>query len=139
MVLFFIVLLCVSAAGLVSIIVLKRWELSTGRILFGGVRPAAGEALSQALLFIEAKAPRLVRDRAKQLFVRARTTAHRATALGVLITERLLERVLRTLKGATHPSRTESASEFLREVAEHKKSLIKKASRSKKRNVIYDE
>lgn len=139
MVLFFITLLAVSVVGLAGLIGLKRWELTTGRVFLGGLRPAAGELLSRGLHFVEAKAPALVRRGARELLQQGSVLAHRTVAWVVLVAERLLERVLHLLRGATRPGDASQASAFLREVAEHKKSLIKKASRSKKRNVIYDE
>ena len=117
MALFLTVLLCLSAAGLVVLISVKRWELTTGRVLISKLRPAAARVLGEGLHFVERRAPAALKD-----------------------LERLLERVLNTLRHTTHVRGGGEASAFLREVAEHKKSLQERQERNgKKPNAIYEE
>jgi len=63
--------------------------------------------------------------------------AHRTTAWSVLQVERMLEKTLHTLRHTTAARADGEASAFLREVAEHKKSLIEKSG--EKKNAIYEE
>jgi hypothetical protein len=139
MALFFTVLLGISIAGLVGLLAVKRWELSGGRVVMGSLRPAAGRMLGEGLHFVERQAPQLVRAAAMRAYAATRVLVHRLVAWVVLHTEHLLERTLAGLRGATQTRGEGEASEFLREVAEHKKSLLKKSARSKKQNAIYEE
>ena len=138
MVLFLTVLLCVSVLGLVCLITVKHWELTTGRVLISKLRPAAARVLGEGLHFVERRAPAALKDLARRFYAEARETLHLAVAWVALRTERLLERVLNTLRHTTHSHGGGEASAFLREVAEHKKSLQKRAS-PKNPNAIYEE
>jgi hypothetical protein len=100
------------------------------------MRPAAGRVLGKSLHFIERQAPAIASARARRWYAIARIVTHRLTAWAVLQTERGLESVLHTLRGATQVRGEGEASPFLREVAAHKKSLLR---RGKKRNAIYEE
>lgn len=131
------VLLGVSATGLIALLTVKRWELTTGRILFSELRPAAGRILGSGLTFVERRAPVLLKNIAWAVYRRASAALHFAVAWVVLHAERLLERVLNILRHTTHPAGEGEASPFLREVAEHKKSLLKRSG--KKQNAIYEE
>lgn len=135
--LFFIVLLCVSALGLIGLISVKHWELTTGRILFSGVRPAAGRALGAGLHFVERRAPAMLKSFARSAYRRLSAMLHLGVAWAVLHAEGALERVLNLLRHTTHPQSSGEASAFLREVAEHKKSLLERGD--KKQNAIYEE
>ncbi len=137
MVTFLIAVMCVSIAGMVSLIAIKRWELNSGRILMAGVRPAAGRVLGAGLHFAERRAPALVKGAGWTAYRVLRRTFHLAVAWVVVHTERGLESVLHTLRHTTATHSDGEASAFLREVAEHKKSLIQKSS--KKKNAIYEE
>lgn len=138
MVTFLTALLCVSIAGLLGLVVLKRWELTTGRILFSEVRPAVGHLLGRGLHFVERRAPALLRQWGVALYRALRRLVHVGVAWLVVHTERLLERTLHTLRQGTDAPRTDTeASAFLREVAEHKKSL--QEGDSGKRGAIYEE
>jgi hypothetical protein len=61
---------------------------------------------------------------------------HRLAALAVLLVERVLEKLLGTLRHKTQVPRADAeASSFLRQVSEHKKQLIKTA----RKRAIYDD
>ena len=137
MTLFLIGLLCFSITGLVGLIALKRWETASGRVLFSGVRPAAGHYLGAGLHFAERRVPALLKGFGWTLYRKVRAALHLFVAWSVVHTERLLELVLQTLRHTTTTKGTGEASAFLREVAEHKKSLINRSS--KKKNAIYEE
>ncbi len=133
----FITLLVVSLVGLVTLLTVKRWELSNGRVILSGIRPGAGKVLGNALHFFERKAPAIATTSARRGYDIGRLVFHRLVAWAVLQVERVLEKTLHTLRGATQERGEGEASEFLREVAEHKKSLLKRAG--KKPNAIYEE
>lgn len=137
---FLIALFALSLGGIIALLSAKHIELEHGRLFFAGVRPAIGAYLGSWLTFVERRAPHLLRRYATEGYTIAKALFHRGVALLVLHTERLLERTLQGLRGATgsHAAGSE-ASEFLREVAEHKKTLLKKAARSKKQPAIYEE
>lgn len=137
MVPFLIALLCVSSAGIVGLIAIKRWEMTTGRILLSDIRPAAGRVLGSGLHFVERRAPVLLKNWAWRLYRTTRATLHLGVAWVVVHTERLLERVLSALRHTTAERGEGEASAFLREVAEHKKSLLQRSG--KKQNAIYEE
>ncbi len=137
MVLFFIVLLCISVLGLVSLVAIKRWEMNSGRVVMSSVRPTAGALFGSGLHFVERKVPGIVRNAVQRAFVLTKVLSHRLTALVVLHTERGLERTLETIKHKTGaPAQKGQASEFLREVAQHKKAL---QDGSAEERAIYEE
>ncbi len=137
MVIFLTVLLYLSIAGLIGLLAVKRWEFTTGRVLFAGARPAAGAMLGEGLHFVERRAPALLKGFSWTLYRRLRAAFNLLVAWAVLYAERMLERVLSVLRHTTHPSGSGEASAFLREVAEHKRSLQKRSG--KKPNAIYEE
>lgn len=136
MVTFFISLLAISIAGLVTLIALKRWEMHTGRVVLGTLRPTASKALGEALYFAEAGMPVMLKRAGRRAYAIARSLFHRFVAWSVLHTERLLERTLRAVRGATQLKGEGEVSDFLREVAEHKRSLLKRSAKSR---AIYEE
>ena len=137
MVVFLTVLLYVSLAGLACVLYAKHWEESNGKLMMSRVRPKAGEVLGVGLNFVERRAPALLRDAASRAYAAARTLVHRSTAWAVLQVEQMLEKTLHTLRHTTAARSEGEASAFLREVAEHKKSLIEKSG--EKKNAIYEE
>ena len=136
MIIFFIVTLGLSIAGLVSLLVLKRLELATGHIFFSGVRPRMGELFYRTLLWIERDAPALAQELVRSLYKNGRHMANPGAAPGILWLARASEQTLRTLRRTTAvaPRAGGEASAFLREVAEHKKKLQDEANRA-----IYEE
>lgn len=127
MVLFLVIVLGISIVGLIGLISVRQWELQHGRLLMTGIRPKAGEVLGGGLHFVEAGLPVMVRRSARRAYAIGRSLTHRLVAWMMLHTERLLERWLRDLRGATQSKGDGEVSEFLREVAEHKRSLLKKS------------
>jgi hypothetical protein len=141
MVTFLTVTLFVSMIGLCSIVAVKRFELSTGHVVFAGVRPAIGAFLSACLHWIEGIAPNLLKQWLYRAYVLVRAVAHRLVALGVLWTERTLEQTLRMLKHKTALPRKDApqdASPFLVEVAKHKRYLLRQAPKKEDR-MIHEE
>ncbi len=135
MVTFLTVTLTISILGLVSLISIKRWELATGHVLMAEVRPAIGAFLSLCLHWVERIAPSLVREWGHRGWVLLRAVTHRLVALGVLWTERFLERTLRSLRHTTALPRSkdaaQDASPFLVEVAKHKRFLMRQAPKDR--------
>lgn len=136
MVTFLTILLAVSILGLISLVAIKRWELAHDRLVMSGVRPVAGHYLGSALAFIEEGLPMFVRRSLRITYAVARSLTHRLVAWVMLHTERWLERTLKTLRGATQSRPEGEASEFLREVAAHKRSLLRKSAKTR---AIYEE
>lgn len=125
MVLFFTATLLLSILGLVSLIALKRWELRTGGVLGGAVRPHVSQFSRTVLVWFERVLPALLRQNAARAGAVLRTALHRGVAQGVLHAEHGLERTLYLLRHTTEEKpMLGEASAFLREVAEHKKQLL---------------
>lgn len=138
MVIFLITLLCVSVLGLCGLVVVKRWEIRSGKLMMGALRPKAGAVLGDSLHFVEQGLPHAARLTLRRMYAMAGVLTHRAVAWLVLHVERALERTLHTLRYHTDEERAEGdVSPFLREVAEHKKQLQESAGN--KRSAIYEE
>jgi hypothetical protein len=125
MVLFFTIALVISLVGMLSMLSLKRYEITTGRVVFSGLRPIVSTLLSNTLVWLQKILPMLLQN----LFVRgisaARTLVHRLVAQSILAFEYVLESVLHTVREKTAPQRhVGEVSAFLREVADHKKKLL---------------
>jgi fatty-acid desaturase len=131
MVLFFSITLLVSIVGLTTLLVVKRWELDTGNMVLAGVRPKVGRMSVRILLWVERVLPGLVVSSTKRAAQGAESRLHRVFAHGLLAAEHGLEHVLRSLRGMTEQPRARGeASEFLREVAAHKRKLLSRKVRS---------
>ncbi len=139
MALFFSITLLVAILGMVSLVAVKRWEIKTGSVVFGGVRPAVGRVCATTLLWVERIIPALVRIYGRRAWRTALASAHRAIAHAVLYAERLLERTLVYIRHVTSsaPRRSGEVSAFLREVGEHKKRLLK-SSQVRVRKVVQE-
>lgn len=134
MVPFFITLLCVSIFGIVSLLTVKRWELTTGSVVGASVRPKIGAFFHHILVWFEHVLPALLHMHARKTAHEVRQYIHKTTAHTVLVTERGLEKALRFLRHATEPKRgAGEVSAFLREVGEHKKKLLKRSNSGTKR------
>ena len=126
MVLFFGVGLLVSIVGLVALFMIKRWELQTGNMVFATTRPRIGAWAHATLLWIERVLPALTMHYSKHAGKTAERLLHHGAAQALLAVEHGLERVLNTLRGVTEQPRSDKeASAFLREVAEHKRKLLR--------------
>lgn len=133
-----IALLCVSIVGIAAILFIKQWETSHRKLVLSRVRSKAGEALGAGLNFVEKRAPTIVRTKTSRGYAAALVLLHRGVAWTVLFAEHLLEKTLHTLRHTTAARGDGKVSEFLREVAEHKK-LLQDSSSDKKPNAIYEE
>ncbi len=125
MVTFFMATLAISIIGLITLISLKHWELTSGKVVLGSIRPTVGEFLHQVVYFFEYSLPLLIKSLILRAVAALRRGIHAAVAWAVFFTERVLESTLVRLRRKTDlplVRRTQS-SDFLREVAEHKKKL----------------
>ena len=126
MVLFWTGTLIFSCCALSCLIWLKRWEMSSGRVVGARVRPHINRFFHTVSLWVERILPTLVRMYVKIAWRKALRYIHKTTAVGVVRVERSLERTLHTLKHTTDVRRgMGEASVFLREVSEHKRKLLK--------------
>ena len=133
MVLLFSTTLAVSVVCMLLLLGLKRYELSSGSVFFAGARPALSTFFHNALFWVERVLPALLKSYTLRALRALRSLFWKAIALGVIVFERTLERVLHTVREKTAPSRAPGeASAFLREVADHKKNLLYKKSLLKK-------
>jgi len=133
MVPFFITTLVTSIMGIVLLLSLKQWELRTGAVVGGRARAPVGSFFHAALVWVERILPTLVRVFARRLVRATSMFVHRAAALGVLWAEYALEHVLDLLRKTTSSRKgMGEASAFLREVAEHKRKLLKSRAVSAK-------
>ena len=137
MVLLFTITLYTSIVGLMTLLLLKRFELTSGKTLFMSVRPRVNGFFHNALFFVEYVVPAIIRHLVKRLWHLLRTQAKLLLARAVVSFEQKLEHMLHLVREKTEaPKSGGQASAFLREVAEHKKSLQK---RTKKERVIVEE
>lgn len=126
MVTFFIGTLIFSSVGLLSLIGLKRYELTTGRIVGAQVRPWVSRFFQGVSLWVERILPTLVRMYGKFITRAFLRSVYRVTAHAVLRVEQGLERALQALRHTTDVRRgMGEASAFLREVSEHKRKLLR--------------
>ncbi len=126
MVLFFTTTLAVSIVALCALFGVKRWELSTGAVLWSTVRPKIGAFSHHILLWVESILPRLLYVYAKRWARSLRAAAHKLTAFSVLHLERTLERALAFVRHTTSAKPgTVEVSVFLREVSEHKRKILR--------------
>jgi biopolymer transport protein ExbB/TolQ len=127
MALFFTVTLAVSIAGMLLLLGFKRYELSSGKLLFVSGRPAIGNFFKRVFWWIEKVLPALVRVYGRRAFRFAKAALQRGLARSILWLERTLEHILRTVREKTETPRAPGeASAFLREVAEHKRKLSRR-------------
>ena len=127
MVLFFSATLGISIVGIWALLVLKRFEMTTGKVLGGRVRPSVDAFFHAGLVWVEHRAPALLRFWLNYALANGKKFLRYAAAHSILALERLLRRVLQLLHYTTQPGEnTGEVSRFLREVAEHKKKLLKR-------------
>ena len=126
MITFFTTTLIFSCLGLASLIGLKRYELTTGRVVGSALRPRYGRFFQTISLWIERILPTLVRMYGKLITRAFLRSIYRVSAHAVVRVERTLERTLHTLRHTTDVRRgMGEASAFLREVSEHKRKLLR--------------
>jgi len=120
----FTALLCLSIVGMLSLLLMKRYELNSGRIFLASARPAIGDFFHRKMMWIEFVLPGLLRVGIKRLFAALQRLLHVWLAFVVVKVEQGLERALRHVRHTTTaPKRGQETSAFFREVAEHKKKL----------------
>jgi hypothetical protein len=130
MIIFLIITLGVSLVGMTTLLALKRYELATGRVLFWSMRPRLNRLFFALLYFVERRLPRLVREGVESGVAFVRREIHKFIAKVIVFSEFWLQRALDFLHLTTHaPHPTTPASAFLREVAEHKRNLLRHAHR----------
>jgi hypothetical protein len=124
MVFYLIILLAVSIVGMLVLLVAKRYELTTGNLIFANSRPRLAK-FSQRMVFLFGTAvPLYVRWQIGRLYRVSTVWIHRALARGVVNVEHWLERTLNNVREKTAAPRAPGeASAFLREVGEYKKKL----------------
>jgi hypothetical protein len=123
MVLFFTATLGISIVGMISLLLLKRYELNTGRIFMASSRPAIGGFFHRKLMWFEYVLPGLLRVIARRLYRALRRIIHVWAAWIVVKVEYFLEHALHRVRHTTVPQKRGQTSAFLRQVVEHKKKL----------------
>ena len=124
MVFYLIILLAISIVGMLTLITAKRYELSTGNLMFANSRPRMARFSNRMVFLFGTAVPLYLRWQVGRLFRACTAWIHRVTARVVVLVERWLESVLENVREKTAPNRAPGeASAFLREVAEHKKKL----------------
>lgn len=122
------VTLGVSIAGLLSLLVIKRREMKTGRVMLAGVRPRLRRFFHTILVVVEHVIPGLIRHLVRGILRFMRGGVQRVIARGILVFEQMLERVLHTVRTTSAPPQgSGEVSNFLREVAAHKRAILKRA------------
>jgi len=126
---FFSWTLIVSIVGLVTLLLLKRYELSTGRVVMEGLRPKVGHFFHRVLLLLERGVPGMARFLTARTMRAVRVRVQELAARGILFFERVLEQVLHLVRQKSQMPRGEAgASQFLQEVAAHKHKLLRRKS-----------
>jgi len=124
MALFFTITLALSVAGMLFLLAFKRYELSSGTVIFARGRPAISNFFRQTLWWVEKVLPTLMRAYSRRIMRWCKAALQRAIARSILWVEHTLEKILRSVREKTEAPRTPGeASAFLREVAEHKRKL----------------
>ena len=75
MALFLTAVLALSSIAMVVLLWVKHWELSTGRMAFGSLRPRAGALLDTYLMLLQKRLPALVSGYKEQIAIWLRTSA----------------------------------------------------------------
>jgi hypothetical protein len=134
---FFSITLGISIVGLVLLMALKRYELKSGRVLFGRLRPELDRLGFNSLVIIEHILPRALKISGKRA-ARALTTLLRTGWMHAMRTvQKMLERILRRVSTSARPQRAGGeVSPFLQQVSEHKRALANEASQERG---IFDE
>lgn len=100
--------------------------------MFQSLRPRLNRVFHNSLVFVERVLPALVRVGVERAVLLAIRTVQRLIAQSIVLAEYWLQRALDMLHMTNHvPHPTTPASAFLREVAEHKKSLLKRSRRTR--------
>ncbi len=126
MTLFFFITLCVSATGLILLLSVKRYEMSTGHVIFVRARPSIARALHTAVLFVQYILPFVARRSLAHAVKLLRAALSNLLARLTVFIEGSLHRLLEEIHHLMQPKRGGgAASAFLQEVADHKRKLLK--------------
>ena len=137
MTLFFSVMLVVSIVGLVTLLVLKRYEMNTGWFFMGRLRPRVGHLFHRGLVFVERGVPGVMYSFFSRVVYTVRLHTQQVLARAIVLFETYLERTLHTVRQKSRAPQGEgAASQFLQEVAAHKQKLLRRGS--KKRVILED-
>jgi len=129
--------LSISIAGLLVLLILKRYEMKTGHVMFGGLRPVIGRFFHQVVLLVERGVPTMVSTLLWRIARAVYRRAGRVYAYLVVFFEYVLERTLYNVRQQSQTPRSEGgASHFLQEVAAHKQRLLRRAP---SKRVIFDD
>lgn len=124
MVFYLIILLVVSIAGMLALLGAKRYELTSGNLIFGSSRPKLAKFSNRMVFLFGTAVPLYLRWQAGRAYHACTSWIHRIVARGAVRIEAWLERTLHIVREKTAPNRTPGeASAFLREVGEYKKKL----------------
>ena len=124
MVLFFIVTLVFSLCAMILLLAVKRYELSTGRVVFASLRPSTSSFFEKLSRWGRKILPSLARSYIERAMNSALTKIQLWLAKTILALEHVLERVLHAVRERTGEMNIDrEPSAFLREVADHKKNL----------------
>ena len=132
MVLFLTIVLIASSVSLIALLCAKQWEVTTGRMLFGSMRPRVQAVSHQMLHAVEHHLPTIVRRGVYVVVLWLRTGARAGIARALLSAEHSLEKILHALRRTTMVPQHHAqgrASAFLREVAEHKRRLVRRRAK----------
>lgn len=125
MVLFFEIMLAISILGITALLVLKRYELRTGRKVFRGLRPFLDRFFHRTLVWIEYIIPDFIEVGGRRVAYAFGRFVRRITIRTMRRAEHLLETLLSRVREQTQPPQsTKGASAFLQEVADHKRSVM---------------
>lgn len=129
MIFFFLSTLGISIVGMIGLLVFKRMELATGRVVFGPLRSMMGIFFHRGVLWLEQVLPELARMWVQQGVDLCYRVAREGIARGVLLLETGLEWVLHLIRRTTSEPRQGSGevSAFLREVSEHKQKILRRS------------
>src|ERR1700682_2718796 len=105
MVFFFIVLLLISVAGMLVLLLVKHYELSTGRLIFASSRPKLSKFSSRMVFLFGTAVPLYVAWQAERSYKALSSWLHKGVARGVVTLEYWLESVLHTVREKTAATR----------------------------------
>ncbi len=124
MVFFFTVTLVLSLCAMALLLAVKRYELTTGRVMLASMRPGASSFFEKLSQWGRKILPSLVRQYVERAVQIVLTKLQLWLAKIILSLEHSLERVLHTVRERTGDGDVDrEPSAFLREVADHKKNL----------------
>ena len=114
----------ISILGLLAILIIKRFEIRTGRKFFGRAR----QPLDSASVFIVEGVPSLFHQGRHHALGTMRQWLQFGVMHAIVQVEKTLEKMLHNVREKTRtPREPGEASQFLREVADHKREILNRA------------